>query len=269
MWAWKAGSMEGGIQPAIWGAVVNKEPVRKIDFHNASAKEIEAYFRKFAKEPLVVYEKLRKHLSGKGGPLTTLPKPPPARTKAPQMELAGWTQAEIGGGLPGGLEVLGSERFALFGAGSDVWATQDQARFLYQEVEGDFELEVTVESVEDIHQYTKAGLMVRVALTPDSPTAILTSFNDGGVQLAFRGAPGKEMEALPMDNGSIPRLKLRLVRSGGRFSGFFTNEKDEVKSLGTIADKLPRKVYAGVMALSHDNSQLAKIVYRDLRLRKN
>lgn len=266
MWSFKTVAREGGVQPVIWGATVNADPMRKIDFRKDSKEAIEAYFRRFATEPIAVHEKLREALNGKGGPLPSLPELAPRRETAPQGILDEWEQADIGGARRGGLEIGAGGSFDLFGGGADVWATSDQARFLYRVVEGDFELEVQIDDIEDVHQYTKAGLMLRGGLEADAPSIIVTSFFSGEVQMAHRDAKGAEMQGLPTKNGALPGLRLRIVRRGGRVEGFLYSGKDAWQSVGSVADKLPRRVMAGVLALSHDDGQLVKIRYRDLKI---
>jgi endoglucanase len=265
MWSWKVLTREGGLSGGSWGCVTNKNPARVIDFHKASMAEIESYLKSFSHDPVAIYTDLRDALSGKAGPAPALPKTPPARTKAPQEELAGWQQADIGSSLKGGLQKLGNGRFALFGGGEDIWAGKDQNRFLYKETQGDFELSVDIHSMEDLMVYSKSGLMVRSSLEPDAPSVILTAFASGEVQLAFRPSKGADMQGVPMAKGRYPNLKLKLVRAGGKWVGYLGSGTEWTK-VGEIEDPLPQKVFAGVLALSHDNSQLIQIIYRNLLL---
>ncbi|MGV3617392.1 MAG: cellulase family glycosylhydrolase [Fimbriimonas sp.] len=268
MWSWKVIHGGGGIGNASWGCVVNEQPMRKVDFREDSKAAIEAYFRGFATDPLAINVKLRDALTGKSGPLPPLPEAPPRRVTAPTGELSGWTQTDIGDPLKGGLKALEAGAFELYGGGSDVWGAQDQFRFLHQVVEGDFTLDVTVDGVEEIEQYTKAGLMLRASLEANAPLAMVTTFPDGEVQFGHRDAEGAEVVGLPTVSGEIKGLRLRLVRKGGRIEAFQARGTGEWKSVGVIDDRLPKRVYAGAIALSHDNSQLVKIVYRDLKITK-
>jgi hypothetical protein len=265
MWSWKTTAREGGVQPIIWGCVVNANPIRTIRFGEDSKEAIEAYFRTFATEPLAIHEKLRDALNGRG-PLPPLPELPPRRTTAPQGDLSGWTQTDVGNPLKGGFQATANGGFELYGGGSDVWGTQDQFRFLHQTLTGDFELEATVEGVEDIDAYTKAGLMLRAGLEPNAPFAMITTFPDGEVQFSQRESASAEAKGLPTQTGSVANLRLRLVRRGGKIEAFAARGNAEWKSLGTIEDRLPKQVYAGPIALSHDNEQLVKVTYRSLKV---
>lgn len=265
MWSYKATSNEGGVQPAIWGMVVNHKPPRTVDFNADSKQAIEAYFQGFATEALQVHEQLRRAMTEPNYPLPALPEPPPKRRVAPQGTVPGWQMVDIGGARKGGAEVR-EGAIHLYGGGSDVWGGSDQCRFLYREIQGDFTLEATVDGVEDVDQYTKAGLMVRAGTAQDAAMAILTTFPDGEVQFATRTSTGGMTDGLPTSKGKVPGLRLRLVRRAGMLEGFA--EIDGAwKSLGKVGAKfLPERVTVGLLALSHDDSQLAKVTYREVRL---
>jgi hypothetical protein len=192
---------------------------------------------------------------------------PAGRTKAPQETLAGWKQTDVGGALPGGLHALGEGRFELFGGGADIWGAKDQFRFLYRPVEGDFELETALESVEDLEDYTKAGLMVRADVDPSSPFVLLSVFPSGDVQFAHRDRAGADAKGGEAIHGPVSDLRLRIVRRGGVIETYAARGTGAWTLAGSTPDRLPKRVYVGAVALSHDNSQLAKIVYRDLRVK--
>lgn len=264
MWSYKLQTAEGGHGDASWGMVVNADPARQVDFRTSSKAEIEAYFRSFATQRLAINEPLRRALSDPAYRLAPLPPEPPKRTVAPQQEWIGWTQTDVGGAMRGGLSRQG-EGFALFGGGRDVWGDHDEFRFLHRTVEGDFTLEATLVGVEDVDSYTKAGLMIRASNDPASPFALLSSFPSGEIQLAHRDAPGGEASAPPTSRGSLPNLRLRLVRKGGQIVASVMRA-DAWKVVASIPDRLPARALVGTIACSHDPSQLVKVEYRDLRL---
>ena len=159
--------------------------------------------------------------------------------------------------------------FALYGGGEDIWGSADQFRFLHQRVRGDFTLEVTLQGVEDVEGYTKAGLMARSGLDGDSPHVLLSMFPGGGLQFARREAPGgATAEVAAREHDRVENVQLRLVRRGATLtawvrltpaSAWERMGAAELPALGAEAE-------VGVVSLSHDNGRLAEIIYRDLRL---
>lgn len=266
MWSWKVVSDEGGIGAAFWGCMANKNPKRTVSFAKATAKQIEAYFKKFGSEPWVANVKLRNALTSTK-PLPALPKPPPKRTTAPRGELPGWQLSEIGGAMPGGLKDFGSGRFEMYGGGEDVWGAKDQATFLSRRAEGPFELEVQIDAVEYVDTYTKAGLMLRASEEPDAAAVLLTTFPNGEIQLAHREAKGAEMQGSETRRITLAGLRLKLVRKDGSIEAWYAEKGKGWRSFGKVADKLPSSIRAGVVALSHEPTQLARFLYRGLRIR--
>jgi regulation of enolase protein 1 (concanavalin A-like superfamily) len=95
---------------------------------------------------------------------------------------------------------------------------------------------------------------------------MLTVFPDGELQFGSRTAVGAEVAALPTANAEPKDLRLRLDRQGGKIRAYYAAANGEWKSLGEIPDRLPKRVRAGALALSHDNQQLVRIVYRGLKV---
>ncbi len=264
MWSYKLETRDGGIGNAFWGMVANASPAPQVSFFDDPEPKIEAYFRAFATQRLVVNEKLRRAMSDPNYVPAPLPEPPKKRTTAPQETLTGWTQTDVGNPLPGG---LGNEPggFALYGGGHDVWGANDAFRFLSRRMEGDFTLEVTLKGVENVDSYTKAGLMLRSSDAPDAPFAMLSSFPTGELQLSHRDAKGGEATAPPTAKGLLPDLRLRLVRKDGTIRASYA-ESGVWRPLASIPDRLPKSVLVGPIACSHDEAALAKVDYADLRL---
>lgn len=171
--------------------------------------------------------------------------------------------------MKGGLQKVGDGVFALFGAGNDLWGARDEGRFLHKTVEGDFSLSVQLRSMEDIEQYSKAGLMVRSSLDHDSPNLLLSSFINGELQLASRSAKGQEMTALPIVNSRMP-VWLKVSRKGSEFTAEMSSDGMTWSLVGKqSAPALSGKVMVGPIALSHVGHALIKIFYADLKLVKN
>ena len=263
MWSYKVITGSGGVDGGSWGMFTNEGPARSVDFENGSESDIEDYFKSFATQKLMPYEELRQDLTLEHPALKPLPKEETPRTVAPKDDvLPGWTSSDVGGALKGGLEVHGTS-FDLYGGGDDIWGSSDQFRFLHQAADGDFDLEVTLQAVEDTQGYTKAGLMVRSSLSPDAATALLSVFPNGGTQIGVRGEDKGEISASDAPKTPLPGSKLRISRRGSTLLFYVNGSKVGEKS----AIGLQGKVLVGPIALSHTNGELTKIQYRDLSLK--
>lgn len=265
MWSYKVITGEGGVHGGSWGMFTNAEPSKAVNFETASEPEIEAYFRSFATQRLMPYEELRRDLTEPHPNLPPLPAQELPRTVAPKDDaLDGWTAADVGGSLKGGLERRPDGGFDLYGGGADIWSDSDQFRFLHREASGDFRLAVTLDSVEETEGYTKAGLMVRSSLAPNAATALLSVFPSGSTQVAIRDADGKEMAAVDGPKVSFPGARLEIAREGAALV-FRVNGRE---ALRREIPALSGDVQVGPIALSHSNGELTKASYRDLSLQR-
>jgi len=223
-----------------------------------------AYFKSFATQELMPYEELRRDLTEAHPTLDPLPAEETPRTVARKDDtLPGWEATDIGGALKGGLENHGGA-FDLYGGGDDIWSSSDQFRFLHQKVTGDFDLEVTLQSVEDTQTYTKAGLMVRSSLAPDSATSLLAVFSSGGTEIGVRTEDGGIMGASSGPNTHLPGVRLKVSRRGSTLTFYVNGAEVSHKEVPALSGA----VLVGPVALSHSNGELTKIGYQDLRISK-
>jgi regulation of enolase protein 1 (concanavalin A-like superfamily) len=153
--------------------------------------------------------------------------------------------------------------------GEDIWNTSDQFHFVHQARSGDFDVAVRIESLGPTHLYTKAGLMVREALTADSRNLFFVVFpdnaprnhNTGGYELQYRAARGGGSVAIyPPQRGDgtaefpvrFPDVWLRLRRRGDTFAGFASADGVAWKLYAAHTLPLPAAVAVGVAVTSHD-----------------
>ena len=73
----------------------------------------------------------------------------------------GWTGQDIGGVGLSGRTVFDGRSFTLTGSGADIWGTSDEFHFTSVVAQGDLEITARVTSVENLHPWTKAGVMIR------------------------------------------------------------------------------------------------------------
>lgn len=267
MWSYKTTGTTGGIGPDGWAMATNAKPLAQIDFQKDSLAAIESKFKAFGTVPLAINEPLRTVMTTKSPKLPPLPEPPARLLVAPANDpVPGFEASDIGGAkVAGGQRVEGSN-ITLYGAGRDIWGERDQFRFLSKETTGDFDLEVTVDSLADTGAYPKAGLMLRVGTDPSAATVLLSVFATAEVQMATRESAGGTMQGTGTSPGTFPGMRLRIERRGETITTFArTATASEWKEVGRA--KLPLgPLRAGVIAASHADDQLTTAVFRDLRL---
>jgi len=192
---------------------------------------------------------------------------------------------DIGQPLQSGATLaVGDDGFDLKAGGADIWDEADQFHFACAPVEGDFEVQVRVEFLEEGHAYTKAGLMVRESLDPSSahffhlvfPDNRLRNNNSGGFESQYRlrtGAPsvaiyppGKSLEPpeFPVD---YPDVWLRIARKGAWFEASSSRDGDAWALFARHEQGLPPRVLVGLALTSHDESRRIHARFREFVVR--
>jgi hypothetical protein len=76
--------------------------------------------------------------------------------------------------------------YTIVGAGLDIWDNADEFHFAYTRLKGDGSITARIESVEYVHQWTKAGVMIRNTLDPASQHGIVFISPIGRVAFQWR-----------------------------------------------------------------------------------
>ncbi|MEE3189178.1 MAG: cellulase family glycosylhydrolase, partial [Candidatus Neomarinimicrobiota bacterium] len=269
MWSYKVLNEKGGIGDGSWGMVTNENTLININISNASKSDIQNWFESFGTMKYSIDEDLRYWLttSDRTAPLASLPAKPPALLKPPGEDPlpSPWAVKDIGRSLKGG-QVIESNDWTFYGGGNDIWNTDDQFRFAYQKIAGDFSFSVKVYSLKNTHPYAKAGIMVRKNLNKNSAHGIVNVFPSGATEYGYREKNGQTMKAKsgPKLDSSNQNLKVEKIKE---YIHFYVNEKNEWVKIGELnINNWGKTIYIGLATLSHDNSQLTTATYSNIKL---
>jgi hypothetical protein len=192
----------------------------------------------------------------------------------PPKQSAAFSSLDVGSPqLPGSARQVGGG-WDLTAGGVDIWEKSDQFHFLNKQISGDFDIAVRVESFSPAHLYSKAGLMIRETLNPDSPHLMFLVFSDnsprnnnlGGYELQFRSEAGGDCHAIypakrppapPEFPAAFPNSWLRVERRGDRFSAFASTDGKNWKLYATQTLALATRVYVGPALTSHEPQVVA------------
>jgi hypothetical protein len=170
----------------------------------------------------------------------------------------------------------------LIGAGVDIWEKADQFHFVCQDISGDFDLAVRVESFTPAHLYSKAGLMIRENLDAESAHLMFLVFADnqprnnnlGAYEMQFRLAAGAGCQAIypavrppapPEFPAAYPHCWLRVARRGNQFSAFASTDGRTWKLYAEHVLTLASTVKVGPALTSHNPQVAAEAAFRDYR----
>ena len=271
MWSYKVFKTHGGIKKSNWGMVTNKEKLKKIDIEKASYSDIKDWFKYFGNLKYAIDEDLRFWLTTIKEPsqLDSLPPKPPKILSPPGTdELPDkWLVKDIGRPLKGG-QIVSADTLILYGAGNDIWTDKDQFRFVYQKLNTDFEFSVRINNLLYTHSYAKAGIMVRSNLKTNSAHGLINIFPGGNTEFGFREKNGKRMEANRGPDLEWDLVKLKTIRRNSLLS-FYIFENSAWTKYGELNIKdWGENLFVGIVALSHDDSQLTAAKYSEINLTK-
>jgi hypothetical protein len=164
--------------------------------------------------------------------------------------------------------------------GADIWENSDQFHFVHKQIAGDFDIAVRVESFTPAHLYSKAGLMIRESLSPESAHLMFLVFSDnsprnnnlGAYEMQFRSKAGGACQAVypavrppapPEFPAAYPHSWLRVQRKGDQFSASASKDGKIWKVYGVQELKLEKRVYVGPALTSHNPEVLAAASFRE------
>ena len=167
-----------------------------------------------------------------------------------------WTSQDIGAVGLAGSASYSNGVFTIKGAGADIWETQDSFHFMHRTVTGDIDVVARVTSIQNTHQFAKAGVMLRGSLATNSPHVIMSYMPGGQLEFMTRSSAGATTPFPTQVSGASLPIWLRLTRTGSQVTGYWSNSGTSWIQIGTASPALPATIYAGLPVLSHDTELL-------------
>jgi hypothetical protein len=155
--------------------------------------------------------------------------------------------------------------FIVSGSGLDVWGTEDAFQFVYTTLQGDGTITARVASVDALHAWTKAGVMLRQSLDPSAPQAFSLVSAAKGQAFQRRPAFGTVSTHTPGPLAAAP-LWVRLTRAGTTVTALTSFDGISWSVVGTDTIAFSGPIYAGLAVSSHDATAVATAVFTDVRI---
>jgi regulation of enolase protein 1 (concanavalin A-like superfamily) len=173
-----------------------------------------------------------------------------------------WT--DVGNPAVPGTTVTVENGFNTSAAGLAIDGQSDQFHFIHQERTGDFDLRVRVARLDYVDPWTKAGLMARVSLAPDSPfAASLTTPSLGGCFHARRRTPGGLVQHSGSFPANHPHTWLRIQRQENFLISYASLDGRSWQELTRSFIELPDTILVGMAASSRHPQDLTTAHFRD------
>jgi regulation of enolase protein 1 (concanavalin A-like superfamily) len=182
---------------------------------------------------------------------------------APQSMLPqGWNDQSIGSDMSGaGVAIDG--RYTIDAAGTDVWGTSDQFRFVSTTLSGDGDIVAHLDSLEAVHRWTKAGVMIRASNAAGAAHAFMLVSGSKG--LAFQRRLVADGQSYSTDGiaGAAPQW-VWLSRRGTRVEAYAAADGQAWTFIGADTIALGSTALAGLAVTSHDAAAVATAVFSNV-----
>jgi regulation of enolase protein 1 (concanavalin A-like superfamily) len=186
----------------------------------------------------------------------------------------GWQSNDVGEVGAAGFTVYDGQNgqpLTVSGAGADVWGMSDAFHFSWREVVGNFEFKAWVNSVEQVHVWTKAGLMIRESLAPGARHAFVLATPTAEKGVAFQRRLTTGGTSLHTAGPSLaPGVWLRLVRTGDVITTYYSHPTATDGYWVPVGSQtfasLPSTMLVGFAVGSHERGRLAQAEFQNVEL---
>ncbi|HET7694408.1 MAG TPA: phospholipase D-like domain-containing protein [Vicinamibacterales bacterium] len=174
--------------------------------------------------------------------------PPPPAPALPD----GWTHADVGYTGVTGDATAANGTFTVTGGGADVWGTADALQYAYRTLTGDGTIVARVATIQNVHAWTKAGVMIRNSNSPSAAQAfmLVAASATKGVPFQRRTSDGNITVSTAGSQSTVPRW-VKLVRAGNVITGYESPDGLTWTMVGSDTFAMGPTVLIGLGVSSH------------------
>jgi regulation of enolase protein 1 (concanavalin A-like superfamily) len=176
---------------------------------------------------------------------------------------SGWSESDVGEVGQAGASDATSGSITVKGAGADIWDTADAFHFAYTKLAGDGEIIARIVALTYVRSWTKAGVMIRESLAPDSAHAVMLVSAKKGLAFQRRITTGGLTTTTAGASVTAPYW-VKLARSGPTITASASPDGATWTIIGQDSFSMPGTVYAGLAVSSHDPSQTAAATFTNV-----
>jgi hypothetical protein len=167
---------------------------------------------------------------------------------------AGWATADVGPAAQTGSAGEVGGVFTVKSAGTDIWGTADAFRYAYTPLPNDGSIIARVTDVQNLNAWTKAGIMIRQTIDPQSVHASVLVTPGNGVAFVRRTTAGGTSVRTGV-SGAAPRW-VRLSRAGRQLTASVSADGSLWTTIGQETIAITGTAWAGLAVAGHAAPQL-------------
>ena len=156
--------------------------------------------------------------------------------------------------------------YRITGTGVNMWAKQDQFRFVWKEMTGNFTVRATVEILGKGEDHRKAGIMLRQTLDTDSPYGDIVIHGNGMPGLQWRSNQGEDTNTFDLPFDSPGKYRLMLVRSGVGLTVSLAKGDAELKQVVRTEVTFHGPILVGLAVCAHNPANSDTAVFSNVSI---
>jgi regulation of enolase protein 1 (concanavalin A-like superfamily) len=165
----------------------------------------------------------------------------------------GWTQQDVGSVTIAGNGTYTDGTYQITASGADIWGTADAFHYVYRQLIGDGSIVAHLASLTAAHAWSKAGVMIRASLSPDSAHAFMLVSAGKGSALQYRPSAGAESQSVSGPFVAPPQW-VRLDRAGDTLTAYQSANGANWNEVGSVTVPLADTVFVGLAVTSHNTT---------------
>jgi regulation of enolase protein 1 (concanavalin A-like superfamily) len=154
-------------------------------------------------------------------------------------------------------------KYAVSGSGADIWGTADGLMYVSKSLTGDGTITARVRSIQNVHAWSKAGVMFRETLDAGSKQVDMIVSAAKGAAMQYRNLTGGASASVAIIPGAAPGW-VRLTRAGDVFTGAWSKDGVTWTTLGSTTIAMGSTISVGLAVTSHNAAATADGVFDDV-----
>ena len=176
------------------------------------------------------------------------------------VKVKGWSSADVSRVEIPGHSSLVNGVFRIVASGTDIGATSDSFRLVFQSMAGDSFIVAQLASADNTHRFSKAGVMMRENLDGDSKCVAVLSTPEA-VEFDDREAKRGQAKRRSKVDLQTP-CWLKLVRKGDSFTAFTSKDGASWRSLGSpLTVPMNSTIDVGLAVCSYEKGALKSATF--------
>jgi len=158
--------------------------------------------------------------------------------------------------------------WTVIGNGRDIWQDIDEFHFVHATTSEPVRIQGRLADLEGVHEYTKAGLMVRNGLGDDDALALIGATRDYGSEVLWRTSTGVNAESTQYEEPYDAFQWYQLVVDDRGVTLSFSTDGEEWQALEQLPIELEAPYHVGLAVCSHADDLAAEARFENVTVQE-